>query len=332
MVYSLVTGGAGFIGCHVARECLALGHKVVILDNLSEGKKANLPDGIIFIEGSITDVGLINQLFIDYDFDYIYHLAAHASVGLSHQIRHHNYEVNILGSVNLINAAINHNIKCFVFTSSTAVYGDASSILSEENNPHPSDPYGIAKYAIELDLMAANQRFGLNYVIFRPHNVYGEFQNFHTPYRNVIAIFIRNLLLGLPLPVFSRGEQKRSFTYVKDISPIIANSVNIQNAYNQLINIGNDQTFTIMELIEILEKISHISPTIQFVDFQSGPMYNLIDHSKSKKIFNIKQTTLEEGLVFTLEWYKKQDLKGQAPRYNIEIFAGLPEIWTNEEL
>src|SRR5512143_178160 len=146
MPTSLVTGGAGFIGSHVAAELLKLGHTVVILDDLSGGFIENVPQGAQFVEGSILDVTLIDRLFATHAFDYVYHLAAYAAEGLSHFIKRFNYHNNLIGSCNLINAAINHAVKCFVFTSSIAVYGASPELPMREETPaHPEDSYGIAK-------------------------------------------------------------------------------------------------------------------------------------------------------------------------------------------
>jgi UDP-glucose 4-epimerase len=191
---SLVTGGAGFIGSHVARHCLALGQEVTVLDDLSGGFADQAPTEARFVEGSVTDAALVARLFDEGRFDYVYHLAAYAAEGLSHFIRRFNYQTNVIGSVNLINEAVRHEVRCFVFTSSIAVYGANQLPMDETQTPSPEDPYGVSKYAVELDLRAAHQMFGLNYVIFRPHNVYGEHQNIGDPYRNVIGIFMRQIL------------------------------------------------------------------------------------------------------------------------------------------
>lgn len=173
MPTSLVTGGAGFIGSHVADEAIRLGHKVVVLDDLSGGFEDNVPRDAIFVKGSILDHELIERLFERYEFSYVYHLAAYAAEGLSHFIKRFNYNNNLIGSVNLINAAVNYGVKCFVFTSSIAVYGAGQSPMSEDMVPLPEDSYGIAKLAVERELKVSHEMFGLDYVIFRPHNVYG---------------------------------------------------------------------------------------------------------------------------------------------------------------
>ena len=112
--------------------------------------------------------------------------------------------------------------------------------MVESSHPLPEDPYGIAKYAVEMDLEAANKLFGLDYIIFRPHNVYGENQNIGDKYRNVIGIFMNQLLNGIPLTVYGDGLQTRAFSYIDDVAPYIAKSVDIEKAYNQIFNIGGD--------------------------------------------------------------------------------------------
>jgi len=190
-IKSLVTGGAGFIGAHVTNELIALGHEVVVLDDLSGGFEENVNQKAKFIKGSILDHQLIGKLFNEYKFDYVYHLAAYAAEGLSHFIKRFNYNNNLIGSVNLINESIKHKVKCFVFTSSIAVYGIGKPPLREDMIPVPEDPYGVAKYAVEMELRVSHEMFGLNYVIFRPHNVYGEYQNLGDRYRNVVGICLQ---------------------------------------------------------------------------------------------------------------------------------------------
>src|SRR3977135_3780229 len=143
MSTSLVTGCRGFIGSHVADELLSRGHKVVVLDDLSGGFEDNVPSGATFVKGSILDTELIDRLFHRHNFTYVYHLAAYAAEGLSHFIKRFNYSNNLIGSVNLINASVNHEIKHFVFTSSIAVYGAGQTPMTEEMLPVPEDPYGV---------------------------------------------------------------------------------------------------------------------------------------------------------------------------------------------
>src|SRR5258707_11260648 len=152
MPISLVTGGAGFIGSHVADHLLRLGHKVVVLDDLSGGFIDNVPAGATFVNGSILDEQLVERLFAKNEFSYVYHLAAYAAENLSHFIKRFNYQNNLIGSVNLINAAVNHGVKCFVFTSSIAVYGNFTPPFREDIGCTPVDSYRIAKLAVESEL------------------------------------------------------------------------------------------------------------------------------------------------------------------------------------
>jgi UDP-glucose 4-epimerase len=170
---SLVTGGAGFVGSHVVDALVMKGHRVVVLDDLSGGREDNINPAAQFVKGSITDHGVVEGIFNTTKVDYVFHLAAYATEGLSHFIRCFNYTNNIVGAMVLMNEAIRHRCRCFVFTSSIAGYGAGQPPMTEGLSPHPEDPYGIAKYAVELDLHAARRMFGLNYVIFRPHNVWG---------------------------------------------------------------------------------------------------------------------------------------------------------------
>ena len=173
MKTALVTGAAGFIGSHVAEHLVRVGHRVVGIDDLSGGFTENVPTGVDFRVGSIEDEAFLDGVWRGQRIDVVYHLAAYAAEGLSHFIRRFNYRNNVLGSINLINRAVRGDCECFVFTSSIAVYGAGQTPMLENTAPEPEDPYGIAKLAVELDLKAAHHMFGLPFVVFRPHNVYG---------------------------------------------------------------------------------------------------------------------------------------------------------------
>ena len=161
---ALVTGGAGFIGSHVAKSLLKEGYEVVLLDDLSGGNHSNVPQQAHFVKGSITDYELLQQLFAEQRFDYVFHLAAYAAEGLSHFIRRYNYQNNLIGSANLINQSILHNVKCFVFTSSIAVYGAGQVPMTEALTPQPEDPIFMLELAhyewVELALSILNEEVG----------------------------------------------------------------------------------------------------------------------------------------------------------------------------
>src|ERR1039457_452006 len=285
MPTSLVTGGAGFMGSHVTEHLLRLGHKVVVLDDLSGGFEGNVPKDATFIRGSIVDYELINRLFDRYSFTYVYHLAAYAAEGLSHFIKRFNYTNNLIGSVNLINASINHGVECFVFTSSIAVYGAGQSPMSEDMIPVPEDSYGIAKLAVEQELRVTHEMFGMDYVIFRPHNVYGQRQNIGDRYRNVVGIFMNQLLRGERMTIFGDGLQQRAFTHIDDVAPTIANSVNIQAARNQIFNVGADVPYTVNELAAIVAEALSRPLNTSHLDARNEVKIAFSDHSKAERVF-----------------------------------------------
>lgn len=331
MPKSLVTGGAGFIGAHVTNDLIKLGHQVVVLDDLSGGFQENVNSQASFVKGSVTDETLVKQLFEEHQFDYVYHLAAYAAEGLSHFIRKFNYENNLIGSINLINASINHKVKCFVFTSSIAVYGALEPPMREDMTPQPEDPYGVAKYAVEMDLKTAHEMFGLNYVIFRPHNVYGEYQNLGDRYRNVVGIFMNQLMQGKELTVFGDGLQTRAFSYIGDVSPYIANCVNIPEAYNEVFNVGADKEFTVLELAETTCEVMGISGKVRHLEARNEVVHAHSDHSKARRVFGDKEpATLKEGLEKMAEWAKTAGTRRSGKFDNIEILENLPKVWLED--
>lgn len=328
MPTSLITGGAGFIGSHVARHCLAAGHEVIVVDDLSGGFEDHVPDGAHFIKGSVTDESFVSDLFSSYRFDYVYHLAAYAAEGLSHFIRRYNYITNLVGSVNLINESVKQKVKCFVFTSSIAVYGKGQLPMTEEMTPVPEDPYGVSKYAVELDLKAAHEMFGLNYVIFRPHNVYGENQNIGDKYRNVIGIFMNQIMQGKKLTVFGDGTQTRAFSYIDDVAIPIATSVTIPGAYNQVFNIGADKPYTVNELAEVVCKEFGVSPDINHLEARNEVMHAYSDHTKAHHVFGAAYgLSLSEGIARMATWAKKVGARQGQEFENIEIEEKLPQGW-----
>jgi UDP-glucose 4-epimerase len=327
---SLVTGCSGFIGSHVAKELLSMGHDVIGVDDLSGGFLINNPDGMKFVKGSVADADFIQQLFANYRFDYIYHLAAYAAEGLSHFIRNFNYQNNLVGSINLINAAVNQgSVKTFVFTSSIAVYGSNQTPMTEALTPLPEDPYGVSKYAVELDLECAHRMFGMNYVIFRPHNVYGENQNIGDPYRNVIGIFMNQIMQGKPMTIFGDGTQTRAFSYIADVAPIIARSVNVTEAYNQVFNVGADKPYTVNELAIQVARAMGVKPEINYLDARKETLHAYCTHDKAHQYFHslFSNVSLEEGLGKMAQWAKKTGaLPGQIFE-RVEIEKNMPPSW-----
>lgn len=328
MPVSLVTGGAGFIGSHVVNHCLDMGHHVIVLDDLSGGFEDYIPAKAVFVKGSVYDEVLVEKLFSQYKFDYVYHLAAYAAEGLSHFIRRFNYNNNLVGSINLVNESVKHKVKCFVFTSSIAVYGAGQLPMTEDTVPQPEDPYGVSKYAVELDLKAAHEMFGLNYIIFRPHNVYGENQNIGDKYRNVIGIFMNQIMQGKQLTVFGDGTQTRAFSYIDDVAIPIAKSVNIPAAYNEIFNIGADKPYSVNELAKVVCKALGAQPDINYLSARNEVLHAYSDHAKAHRVFGEPSgIDLGEGIRRMAEWAKKVGARQSSEFGNIEITEKLPDGW-----
>lgn len=324
----LVTGGAGFIGRHVAEQLLQKGRRVVVLDDLSGGFRDNIPASCEFVEGSIVDRRLVDELFKRHRFMDVFHLAAYAAENLSHFIKHFNYENNLLGSINLINASVNYGVECFVFTSSAAIYGTSGVLLTEDSTPQPEDSYGIAKLAVERELHVSQTLFGLNHIVLRPHNVYGEHQNTGDPYRNVIGIFMKQLVEGQPLTIFGDGEQTRAFTHVEDIAPVIANLPNLPHAYNQVFNLGSDEFCSLNRLASLVQRaygkrtdVIHLPPRHEVTHVPCS-------HEKAKRLLGYRpQISLEEGIARMVAWVKKQGVRSSRPFSEIEIWKNMPPSW-----
>jgi UDP-glucose 4-epimerase len=305
-----------------------LGHEVIVLDDLSGGFRDQVPHGAEFIEGSVTDSDLVENLFNQHDFDFVYHLAAYAAEGLSHFIRRFNYTNNLIGSVNLINEAVRHEIECFVFTSSIAVYGAGQLPMEETMIPQPEDPYGISKYAVEQDLRAAHEMFGLNYIIFRPHNVYGEHQNIGDRYRNVVGIFMNQIMQGRRLTIFGDGSQTRAFSYIDDVAPYIAKSVHTRQAYNEIFNVGADVPYTVNHLAQVVAGSFGVIPEIQYLPQRKEVVHAYAQHEKIRKIFGSNgAVSLEEGISKMAAWARSVGARQAKQFENMEVDRNLPSIW-----
>ncbi|MGI8715735.1 MAG: NAD-dependent epimerase/dehydratase family protein [Solirubrobacteraceae bacterium] len=325
----LVTGAAGFMGSHVADACLTLGMEVVATDDLSGGFIENVPAAATWREGDLRDADFVHSLWDDGQFDFVYHLGAYAAEGLSHFIRAYNYRTNLEASVNLINNAVLGDVRRFVFTSSIAVYGAGQVPMREDMTPQPEDPYGISKYAVELDLAAAQHMFGLDYTVFRPHNVYGERQNIADRYRNVIGIFMNNVMQEQPMPVFGDGLQTRAFSHIADLAPIIARSPLVEQARNEVFNVGADRPYTILELAETIAAAFDVEPDIVRLEARNEVVDAFSDHSKLHRVFAPGESIgLQDGIDRMARWVRD---RGPCPQVEfpgtIEVERNLPPSW-----
>jgi UDP-glucose 4-epimerase len=325
----LVTGIAGMLGSHVAQHLLNNGHEVIGIDDLSGGDLHNLPKGAEMVHGSITDVQLVNDVVKGYQPEMVFHLAAYAAEQLSPFIRRFNYETNVIGSVNLINAAVHNGVRLFVFTSSIAVYGHGQPPFREIDTPLPADPYGIAKYAIERDLMAAQEMFGLNYVIFRPHNIYGENQNIGDAYRNAVGIFMNQCMQGKPMTIFGDGKQTRAFSYIGDVAPAIASVVERQDTWNAVFNIGGQVPYTVEMLATEVARQMEVKYDVIHLPARKEAVHAYCSQERAMRHFGdfLKNTPLHEGVARMAKWAKAHGARRTLPFTNIELHKNLPPSW-----
>ena len=302
-----------------------------MLDDLSGGFRENVPEGVTFVEGSVLDHELLARLFDEHRFDYVYHLAAYAADGLSHCIERFNYQNNLVGSVNRINEAVRHAVKRFVFTSSIGVYGAIEPPMREQDTPVPEDPYGIAKLAVEQDLRVTHEMFGLDYTVFRPHNVYDEHQNLGDRCRNVVGIFMNLLMKGEPLVVFGDGEQTRAFSYVGDIAPIIARCVEVEAAGNETFNVGADEASLVNRLARAVMDAMGIEGDVRHVASRNEVAHAHSDHAKADRVFGEPEgRSLVEGLRRMAAWARTAGVRSSRRFEAIEITEKLPPVWLEE--
>ena len=334
---ALITGGAGFIGSHVAKDCFSLGFEVVVVDDMSGGFRKNVPQGVRLILGDLKDAKFVSELMEEERFDVVYHLAAYAAEGLSHFIRNYNYQNNLIATTNLITQSVRvGSVKKFVFTSSIAVYGSGRTPMTEDMEPLPEDPYGISKMACEYDLKAAHEMFGLPYVIFRPHNVYGPGQNMYDKYRNVVGIFLNQLQAGKDLTIFGDGYQTRKFSYISDVSYPIALSGLMEHVNNQVFNVGGDIATTVNELAHVTaEAWDGSSASVLHLDARNEVAHAESDHKKLNCFFPglPKPVGLRAGMSRMVTWAKETGKYFEPVKFDaVEVMRKLPPSWKTDGL
>jgi UDP-glucose 4-epimerase len=325
----LVTGGAGFIGSHVTDALLARGHDVHVLDDLSGGFRPNVPAAAAFTHGSVADADVVDRLFARAGFTHVYHLAAYAAEGLSHFIKRFNYTNNVIGSVNLLNASIRSGVDAFVFASSIAIYGSSPELpITEGAHAEPEDSYGIAKHAIELELRACRAMFGLDSIVFRPHNVFGPRQNIGDRYRNVIGIFMNQILQGQPMTIFGDGTQTRAFSYIADVAPLMAEAIDVPAARNEVFNIGADRPCSLNALAEAVAAAMGVAADVVHLPQRLEVQHAYASHDKLRTVFGDRpQTTLDAGLEEMAAWVRGYGARQSEPFRGIEILKNLPPSW-----
>jgi UDP-glucose 4-epimerase len=304
----LITGVAGLLGANFSRHLLNKGYKVVGIDDLSGGYEDSVPSEVTFYRQDLSNRKAIDEIFASEKPDYVFHFAAYAAEGLSPFIRNYNYTNNVLASANVINACINHDIKKVIFTSSMAVYGVGNPPFTETQLPTPEDPYGIAKYAVEMDLKLAHEMFGLKYSIVRPHNVVGIYQNIWDRYRNVIGIWIRKALAGEPLTIFGDGTQIRAFSDIKFYMDPFEKLMTAHDG--ETFNIGADKHYTINEaavaVIDVAKELG-IDATKVHLEPRNEVHTAYCDHSKAHKLLGFEDNTnLRETIMKMFKWAQEQ--------------------------
>jgi len=336
----LITGVAGLLGSRLADWIIENkpNTKVIGIDDLSGGYSNNIDPKVIFKNINLVD-GDINDIFMSYDIDYVYHFAAYAAEGLSPFIRSYNYDNNLKSTARLVNECIKADVKRLVFTSTMAVYGhgwEGKRPFEESDPPAPIDPYGIAKFACEMDIKAAGDQHGLDWTIIRPHNVYGIKQNIWDKYRNVLGIWMYQYMNNEPLTIFGDGEQKRAWSYIDDCLEPLWKASHSDKTSKEIINLGGSKFTTINEACDILREVMGGGDIEKVQVVYKEPRHEVKDayptHKKSEVLLDYKETTsIKEGLTKMWEWAQKQPMRERFVWDKYELEKGIYSFWKNDK-
>lgn len=325
----LITGVAGLLGANFSKFLIKNNYDVVGIDNLLGGYKDFVDKKIKFYEFDLYDVDKLKEVFEVEKIDYVYHFAAYAAMGLSPFIRNFNYTNNVICSTNIINACVNYDIKKLIFSSSMDVYGNNKPPYTEDLNPAPEDPYGIAKFTVEQDIRQANYQFDLNYTIVRPHNVIGIYQNIWDRYRNVIGIWIRQILNKEPITIFGDGTQRRAFSdidfYMEPFTLLMDEKYN-----GEIFNIGADKDFQILEAVKITKKVAKdlgFNTEIVHLEPRKEVHSMYCDHTKAKEKLNFKDGTNLDKIIYKMFTWAIKQPKREVKKMNYEIVKNIYSYW-----
>lgn len=303
----LLTGGAGFIGSHVAEAFLKYGHDVTVLDNFSTGRREDVPNGVRLVEMDISDPE-VADLVADVRPDVIDHHAAHADVVQSVSDPVYDARVNVLGTLALVSAAVRADVRKFIFVSSGgAIYGDPRVVpCNEEQVPRPISPYAASKGAGELYVETFSRIYGLDYTILRYPNVYGPRQHPFTEEGQVVALFARLMLEGRQPTIFGDGNQERDFVYAGDIAD--ANVAALERGSRRTINIGTGRGLTVNELARRLKSLTGYTGEVAYGPARPGEVYRIaLDATRARNELGwTPKTALDEGLGATVEWVRSE--------------------------
>ncbi len=324
----LITGNAGLIGSRLADWLLnnQSNHTIIGIDDFSGGYKENVDSRVVHYNMDVQSEK-VEDIFNNHSIDIVYHFAAYAAEGLSPFIRQYNYKNNLVATANIVNNCIKYDVKRLIFTSTMAVYGIGSPPFDEAHQPSPIDPYGIAKYACEMDIKVASDQHGLDYCILRPHNVYGAKQNIWDKYRNVLGIWMYQYMNDEPLTIFGDGSQQRAFSSIDDALPCIWKSGTSQKARNEIINIGSTREYTINKAAEILSDIVG-GCDIVYLEQRHEVADAFSTHDKCTSLLGYEDSiTLEQGLYDMWEWAKNQPIRKREIWETYEIEKGMYKSW-----
>ncbi len=329
--YVLITGVAGLLGSKLANWIIKnkKDYKVIGIDNLFGGYVENINKDVFFYQRDLSQDNIVD-IFDEYQIDYVFHFAAYAAEGLSPFMRKFNWKNNTVSTANIINECVEHDVKRLVYTSSMSIYGYGDKKLNrfDENDiPCPIDPYGISKYACEMDIKVAGDQHNLDWCIIRPHNIYGENQNIWDKYRNVLGIWMYQILNDKPMLIYGDGEQTRAFTYIEDNLEPLWNAAVLPQASKEIINLGGITPYTINEAANILAKIANYDK-IEHKEPRHEVKWAVPTYQKSIDLLNYKDiTNLETGLNKMWEWAKVQPNRPQYKWGNYEINKGIYSYW-----
>jgi nucleoside-diphosphate-sugar epimerase len=306
----LITGGAGFIGSHLAETLIKRGDEVVVLDNLATGKRENLipagegPGELIFLEADIREAEVCRQAM--QGVDYVLHQAARPSVQRSVENPMLSHDVNVNGGLNILIAAKDAGVKRVVAASSSSVYGDrqpADAPKHENMDPRPMSPYAANKVALEYYYRVFHKVYGLETVALRYFNVFGPRQDPHSAYAAVIPRFMFALLHGERPTVFGDGEQSRDFTYIDNVVAANLAACTAQGAAGRAFNVASGASQSLLRLLELLEKLIGVKANPEFGPARTGDVrYSLADLSRAKEVLGYKVSVgFEEGLARLVE-------------------------------
>jgi UDP-glucose 4-epimerase len=326
----LITGVGGLLGSRLADWIIEnTNYNVVGIDDLSGGFSENINKKIKFYKFNLIDLQSLQGVFEKENIEIVYHFAAYAAEGLSPFIRKYNYENNLITSTNLITCAIQYDVSRFVFASSMSVYGDKyDPPFNEDLKQAPIDPYAVAKYAVELDLEIAFKQHGLKYTIIRPHNFYGINQNIWDKYRNVLGIWMYQIINKQNPTIFGDGSQVRAFSYVDDSVIPFWNASQRDNCVGEIINLGGIKEYTINEACDTLINVTGLNIKPLYLEPRHESKYAWSTWEKSVKLLDFKhKVDLEEGLSIMWDWANKQPNRERFfwPKY--ELNKGIYDYW-----